>query len=177
MGYNYFFTWKAEAVPGAGSISFLGDYNNGTIPLAPGALPYHKGFLRGEWAWRGFDFVSTINYISSFNDDSAFVIAARPVGGSGAKPSYPFYRRVTDYVTLDMQLSYEFKRPPAVEPTPYAKDRREQERLTPDAERRSKLWQRMRGGTTIRGGVNNAWIAAQSVLVHSRQIRYVAYRP
>jgi hypothetical protein len=42
-GYNYFFTWKAEAVPGAGTHSFLGDYNNGTIPLAPGALPYHKG--------------------------------------------------------------------------------------------------------------------------------------
>jgi iron complex outermembrane receptor protein len=52
-GYNYFFTWKAEAVPGAGTHSFLGDYNNGTIPLAPGALPYHKGFLRGEHAWKG----------------------------------------------------------------------------------------------------------------------------
>ena len=79
IGYNYFFTWKAEAVPGAGTHSFLGDYNNGTIPLAPGALPYHKGFLRGEWAWKGFDFVATGNYISSFNDDSAFVLCRKRV--------------------------------------------------------------------------------------------------
>jgi len=48
LGYNYFFTWKAEPIEGVGSHSFLGDYNNGTLPLAPGALPYHKGFLRGE---------------------------------------------------------------------------------------------------------------------------------
>jgi iron complex outermembrane recepter protein len=158
VGYNYFFTWKAEALPGAGTHSFLGDYNNGTIPLAPGALPYHKGFLRGEWAWRGFDFVSTINYISSFNDDSAFVLAARPVGGTGSSPQYPFYRRVTDYITLDMQLSYEFKRPPAVEPTPtYAKDSKESKSpLTPAADD-SSIWQRMLWGTTIRVGVNNAF--------------------
>ena len=158
VGYNYFFTWKAEAVPGAGSHSFLGDYNNGTIPLAPGALPYHKGFLRGEWAWRGFDFVSTINYISSFNDDSAFVLAARPVGGSGSDPSYPFYRRVTDYITLDMQLSYEFKRPPAVEPTPtYAKDSKESKNVLTPAADDSSIWQRILWGTTIRVGVNNAF--------------------
>ena len=53
LGYNYFFTWKAEPVEGAGTNNFLGDYNNGTLPLAPGAIPYHKGFLRGEWEWRG----------------------------------------------------------------------------------------------------------------------------
>jgi hypothetical protein len=74
MGYNYFFTWKAEPIPGTGTHSFLGDYNNGTLPLAPGALPYHKGFLRGEWEWKGLDFVATTNYISSFNDDSANVL-------------------------------------------------------------------------------------------------------
>jgi iron complex outermembrane recepter protein len=158
VGYNYFFTWKAEAVPGAGSHSFLGDYNNGTIPLAPGALPYHKGFLRGEWAWRGFDFVSTINYISSFNDDSAFVLAARPISGTGSSPQYPIYRRVTDYITLDMQLSYEFKRPPAVEPTPtYAKDSKESKSVLTPAADSSSIWQRMLWGTTIRVGVNNAF--------------------
>jgi outer membrane receptor protein involved in Fe transport len=158
VGYNYFFTWKAEALPGAGSHSFLGDYNNGTIPLAPGALPYHKGFLRGEWAWRGFDFVSTINYISSFNDDSAFVLAARPISGTGSSPQYPLYRRVTDYITLDMQLSYEFKRPPAVEPTPtYAKDSKESKSVMTPAADDSSIWQRMLWGTTIRVGVNNAF--------------------
>ena len=46
-GYNYFFIWKAEPFTGAGSTNFLGDYNNGSVPLAPGAIPYHKG-MRGE---------------------------------------------------------------------------------------------------------------------------------
>jgi hypothetical protein len=87
-GYNYFFTWKAEAVPGAGTHSFLGDYNNGTIPLAPGALHTTRASCVVSTAWKGFDFVATGNYISSFNDDSAFVLLpqARPIYGdpSGA---------------------------------------------------------------------------------------------
>ena len=123
LGYNYFFTWKAEAVEGAGTSNFLGDYNNGTLPLAPGAIPYHKGFLRAEWAWKGFDFVSTLNYISSFNDDSAFVRIQDPngapgalipppiIGGTAANPQYALYRRASDYITLDLQLSYEFRKP------------------------------------------------------------------
>jgi outer membrane receptor protein involved in Fe transport len=123
LGYNYFFTWKASAAPGIDLHSFLGDYNNGTLPLAPGAIPYHKGFLRFEWegstGWmRGFDFVATGNYISSFNDDSAFLVPkptitnTLPDGSLNAlNPSWSRYRRVTDYLTLDMQLSYEFKKP------------------------------------------------------------------
>ena len=51
--------------------SFLGNYNNGTLPLAPGAIPWNKGFLRGEWEWRHFDFVATGNYIGDFRDDPA----------------------------------------------------------------------------------------------------------
>jgi len=118
LGYNYFFTWKASVGPGIDLHSFLGDYNNGTIPLAPGAIPYHKGFLRFEWegstGWmRGFDFVATGNYISSFNDDSAFVLAASQIDDppNPLNPNFDIYRRVTDYITLDMQLSYEFKKP------------------------------------------------------------------
>jgi outer membrane receptor protein involved in Fe transport len=161
-GYNYFFTWKAEAVPGAGTHSFLGDYNNGTIPLAPGALPYHKGFLRGEWAWRGFDFVATGNYISSFNDDSAFVLLpqARPIYGTGSDPQYPFYRRVTDYITLDMQLSYEFRKPEveAVADTKgFSKDGKSAAMSQVAGADNSSIWQRMLWGTTLRVGVNNAF--------------------
>src|SRR5207302_3788779 len=62
-GYNHFFTWKAEPLVGTGTFSFLGNYNNGTVPLAPGAIPWNKGFLRGEWEWHHFDFVATGNYI------------------------------------------------------------------------------------------------------------------
>jgi outer membrane receptor protein involved in Fe transport len=162
LGYNYFFTWKAEAVPGAGTHSFLGDYNNGTIPLAPGALPYHKGFLRGEWAWKGFNFVATGNYISSFNDDSAFVLLpqARPITGSGSDPQYPFYRRVSDYTTLDMQLSYEFTKPEMQAAGGYSKDAKDAKgAMTQVAgvENNGTLAQRMLWGTTLRVGVNNAF--------------------
>lgn len=162
-GYNYFFTWKAEAVPGAGTHSFLGDYNNGTIPLAPGALPYHKGFLRGEYEWKGLNFVATVNYISSFNDDSAFVLLpeARPITGSGSDPQYPFYRRVTDYITLDMQLSYEFVKPEAqaamADTKGFSKDGKNAVVSQVAGVESSTIWQRLLWGTKLRVGVNNAF--------------------
>ena len=79
-GYNHFFTWKAQ--PGVGPFnSFLGNYNNGTLPLAPGAIPWNKGFLRGEWEWRGFDFIATGNYIGDFRDDPSFNGDQTQVGG------------------------------------------------------------------------------------------------
>ena len=145
-GYNYFFTWKAEPFAGAGTTNFLGDYNNGTVPLAPGAIPYHKGYLRGEWEWKGIDFTSTVNYISSFNDDSSAVLAANVVGGTDTNPQYDIYRRVSDYITLDMQLSYEWKKP-IVEPAPasYAKDNKSV-MTTPADAASSTIWQRMLWG-------------------------------
>ncbi len=159
-GYNYFFTWKAEPLPGIGTTNFLGDYNNGSLPLAPGGLPYHKGFLRGEHAWKNFDFVATMNYISSFNDDSFFVPAAIQVGGTDTFPQFDRYRRVTDYITLDMQLSYEFVKP-AVEPIipsgkDYSKDGKSMAPAVAGVES-SSIWQRMLWGTTLRVGVNNAF--------------------
>ena len=136
-GYNYFFTWKAEPFAGAGTTNFLGDYNNGTVPLAPGAIPYDKGYLRGEWEWQGFDFTSTVNYISSFNDDSSALLAANVIGGTDTNPQYDIYRRVSDYITLDMQLSYTFPK-------------------SADAENGTFL-QRMLWGTKLTAGVNNAF--------------------
>jgi outer membrane receptor protein involved in Fe transport len=163
LGYNYFFTWKAEAGPGTGTHSFLGDYNNGTLPLAPGAIPYHKGFLRGEWLWRGFDFVMTGNYISSFNDDSAFLLAATPNQPLNPfDPQYNIYRRVTDYITMDMQLGYTFKKPVTeAVATSYAKDGKDGK----DAKSAPPVGgadngtfaQRMLWNTTIVVGVNNAF--------------------
>ncbi len=163
LGYNYFFTWKAEPVAGTGTHSFLGDYNNGTLPLAPGAVPYHKGFLRGEWEWRGFDFVATTNYISSFNDDSAFVVTVggvpvEVVGGTDTDPQYNLYRRVSDYITLDLQLSYAFVKP-AMEPvTGYTKDAKSGKNVAvAGVENNGTFWQRMLWGTTIRVGCNNVF--------------------
>ncbi len=153
MGYNYFFTWKAEPVEGAGSNNFTGDYNNGTLPLAPGAIPRHKGFLRGEYEWKGFTFVATTNYISSFLDDPEFLnddyLASR--GNT---------RTVSDYITLDMQLRYEFVKPEmeAIE-AGYSKDAKGGKSMQTSVAgvEQGSLFQRMLWGTSIRVGVVNAF--------------------
>ncbi len=167
LGYNYFFTWKAEPVDGVGTHSFLGDFNNSTLPLAPGAIPYHKGFLRGEYEWKGFDFVATTNYISSFNDDGSAVndvkgVPVELVGGTATDPQYNVYRRVSDYITLDMQLSYEFVKPemPAAATAGYSKDAKDAKSApmpVAGVENNGTFWQRMLWGTKIRVGVNNAF--------------------
>ncbi|MEP6955190.1 MAG: TonB-dependent receptor [Chthoniobacterales bacterium] len=165
LGYNYFFTWKAEPIDGAGTHSFLGDFNTGSLPLAPGALPYHKGFLRGEYEWKGFDFVATTNYISSFNDDSSFVavVHGEPVeliGGTDTNPQFNTYRTVSDYITLDMQLSYEFVKPEMPAASGYSKDAKDSKSaVMPVAgvENNGSFFQRMLWGTKLRVGVVNAF--------------------
>jgi iron complex outermembrane receptor protein len=143
-GWNHFFTWKAQ--PGAGAFnSFLGRYNNGTLPLAPGAIPWNKAFLRGEWEWRHFDFVSTVNYIGDFRDDPAFDSIARTE-----------LRNVPSYITLDMQLSYEFVKPP-VEPAPYVKESKDSKNVMQTEAATASIWQRMLWGTKLTVGVNNAF--------------------
>jgi iron complex outermembrane receptor protein len=143
-GYNHFFTWKTQQ--GVGPFrSFLGNYDNRTLPLAPGAIPWNKGFLRGEWAWRHFDFVVTGNYIGDFRDDPAFDSIAR---------SEP--RNVPSYITLDMQLSYEFVKPDPAWPTS-SKDAKDGKNVTQTAPEASSIWQRLLWGTTLTVGVNNAF--------------------
>jgi iron complex outermembrane recepter protein len=143
-GYNHFFTWKAQ--PGVGPFrSFLGNYDNVTLPFIPGAIPWNKGFLRGEWEWRHFDFVATGNYIGDFRDDPSF---------DGIARSEP--RNVPSYITLDMQLRYEFVKPEA-EPVPTAKDSKDSKNVMQTAAETSSIWRRMLWGTTLTVGVNNAF--------------------
>ncbi len=157
-GYNYFFTWKAEPFVGVGSTSFLGNFTS-SIPLAPGAIPYHKGYLRGEWQWKGFDFTSTVNYIGSFNDNSSFLAAANVVGGTATNPQYDIYRRVSDYITLDLQLSYEFKKTEiqAVAGPDLSKNGTVAETAASPGADSNTLWQRLLSGTKLTVGVNNAF--------------------
>jgi outer membrane receptor protein involved in Fe transport len=158
-GWNHFFTWKAEPLPGVGTHNFLGDYNNGTFPLAPGGIPFNKAFLRGEWEWRNFDFVSTVNYIGDYEDDPQFILGNDIVPGTDpndANPSFIEHRRVTSYITLDMQLSYEFVKP-ADEPAPYVKESKDA-KSTPVVEAATpSIWQRILWGTTLTVGVNNVF--------------------
>ena len=147
-GYNHFFTWKAEPLAGVGAHRFLGTYNNGSLPFGPGAIPYNKGFLRGEWEWRGFDFVANGNYIGDFRDDPGFDSIVRD------EP-----RNVPSYITLDLQLSYQFVKPDAAAPPVYAKDSKESKSImsAPAESSVGSIWQRLLWGTKLTVGVNNAF--------------------
>src|SRR5213078_1594186 len=95
---------------------------------------------RGEWEWKGFDLLVTGNYIGDFRDDPAFDTIARSER-----------RRVPSYVTLDLQASYEWKKP---DPEPeYAKDGTRGETDFSSA----TIWQRLLRGTKVTVGVNNAF--------------------
>ena len=69
---------------------------------------------------------------------------------------------MTSYITLDLQASYEFVRPPIEAPVPgYSKDAKDfksplsKQPVTPVAE--ASIWQRMLWGTKITAGVVNAF--------------------
>ena len=171
-GLNHFFTYKIEAVQGLGYTNFLGNYNNGSLPLAPGAIPFNKAFLRGEWEFKGFDFVATGNYIGDYEDDPAFINNQGPVfqdfvptnPGTNANPNYILHRRVTSYITLDMQLSYTFPKPAPVEApqTGYSKDAKDgkgvvQQAAVTTADTSANIFQRLLWDTTLAVGVDNAF--------------------
>ncbi len=164
---------------------FLGNYNNGTLPLAPGAIPWNKGFVRPEWEYKLgpgiLDFVAQVNYIGDYLDDRSFIqLGNEQHKLAGRATSVQFNRRVASYITLDLQASYEFVRPPVEAPVPgYSKDAKDfksplgKHPVTPVAE--SSIWQRMLWGTKITAGVVNAFDrnppTAGSV---QRQLRYFA---
>jgi len=153
-GYNHFFIWKAEPFAGQGTHNFLGDYNNGTFPLAPGGIPFNKAFLRGEWEWRHLDFVATGNYVGDYEDDPSFILGNELTNAGSATPEFVLHRRVTSYITLDMQLSYEFVKPTAAPEPTYSKDSKNT--MATEAVTAS-IWQRMLWGTRLTVGVNNAF--------------------
>ncbi len=161
-GWNHFFSWKAQGSPDqGGSTNFLGNYNNGTQPLAPGAIPFNKGFLRGEWQWKGFDFVATGNYIGDFEDDPAFILGNVVLGGTIANPVFRQHHRVSSYETLDMQLSYEFTKPEMPAPAPgYSKDGKDGKTMVSEQVAGvdpGNIWQRILWDTKLTVGANNVF--------------------
>jgi iron complex outermembrane receptor protein len=165
--WNHFFIWKAEPSAGLGTSNFLGNYNNGTLPLAPGAIPFNKAYVRGEWEWKGFDFNATGNYIGDYEDDPSFIagnVLVPSDPGTVTAPNWEFHRRVTDYITLDMQLSYTFAHPPAAEaPTPgYSKESKDSKAVAQTASvstasTAASFFQRLLWDTKLTVGVNNAF--------------------
>jgi iron complex outermembrane recepter protein len=171
LGWNHFFTWKASLGPGSPFHNFLGDGVTQAIPLVPGGVPNNKGFLRFEWEykiWQGnLDFIAQGNYIGSQEDDPAFILGNELVPnnpGDGINPNWVQHRRVSAYMTLDLQASYEFVRPPVEAPVPgYSKEGKDfksplgkQPAVAPVVAE-STFWQRMLWGTKITAGVVNAF--------------------
>ena len=126
LGYNHFFTWKISPGPGLPFNDFLGNYNNGTLPLAPGAIPFNKGFVRLEWEYKLgpgiLDFVAQGNYIGDYLDDPGFILDNEQINPPDEQPAWCFSSG-GGYTTLDLQASYEFVRPPVEAPVPgYSKE-------------------------------------------------------
>ena len=83
---------------------------------------------------------------------------------TGSHENTDLHRRVTDYMTLDLQASYEFVRPPMEAPVPgYAKEGKDfksplgKQPVTPGVVETGSFWQRMLWGTKITAGVVNAF--------------------
>ena len=170
LGWNHFFTWKAEPLAGSGTHDFLGDYGAGALPIVPGAIPFNKGFLRVEWTLKvgpgNLDFVAQGNYTGDFEDEPGLIFGNELVAqnpGTILEPNWILHRRVTDYTTLDLQASYEFVRPPAMEaPVPgYAKEGKDfkstQGMQSVAGVETGTFWQRMLWGTKVTAGVVNAF--------------------
>ncbi len=153
LGYNHFFTYKIDVGAGAGNTNFLGK-NLVSLPLTPGAVPYNKGFFRVDWEWRGFAATANLNYVGDYLNDGSFIVANAPlpVGGTAANPTYFYNRKSREYITLDLQASYEFKRPAAA--AGYAKDAKGA-RTPVAADNSGTFFQRLLWGTKLRAGVNN----------------------
>jgi len=165
-GWNHFITWKAEAVEGLGATNFLGDFQ-ATLPLAPGGIPFNKAFLRGEWQWKGWDFVATGNYIGDYEDDPNFIGTRDGIDqgpnpfnpGTDANPNFILHHRVSEYETLDLQLSYEFRKPQMeAAATGYSKDAKDGgKNMVAGVENNGSIWQRMLWGTRVTVGCNNVF--------------------
>ncbi|MFL5239721.1 MAG: TonB-dependent receptor domain-containing protein [Rhizomicrobium sp.] len=167
-GWNHFITYKVQGAPdiSAGFTNFLGNYNLSTLPLAPGAVPFNKAFVRFEWqgpaGWmKGLDFVATGNYIGDYEDDPGFILGNTidAANSTVTNPSYRLHHRISDYETLDLQLTYEFLKPEmTAAATGYSKDSKDGgKNAVAGVENNGNIWQRMLWGTKLSVGVNNVF--------------------
>jgi iron complex outermembrane receptor protein len=170
LGWNHFFTWKAQLGPGLPFHNFRGNSVTGAIPLTPGGIPDNKGFVRFEWEYKlgpgNLDFIAQGNYIGGQWDDPQFLLdnaIEGPIGGDFVNPEFRLHRRITSYLTLDLQASYEFVRPAAEEPVHgFAKDGKDfksgpGKQPVAGTVETGTFWQRMLWGTKVTAGVVNAF--------------------
>ena len=97
----------------------------------------------------GFGAGLRVNYVGSYRDNSQ-VIQVNPRD-----------RKVREYTTLDLRVSYEFKRPEPIAANngvtaSYGKDGKEAA-APPGSYGKPSLWSKLLGGTTIQAGINNVF--------------------
>jgi iron complex outermembrane recepter protein len=169
LGWNHFFTWKAQLGPGLPFHNFRG--SRGPAPLTPGGIPDNKGFLRFEWEYRlgpgNIDFVAQGNYIGGQWDAPQFIPGNEVIPSDDPindliNPNYILHRRITSYMALDLQASYEFVRPAVQAAIPgYAKEGKDAGsapgNVVAGAVEAGTFWQRMLWGTKVTAGVVNAF--------------------
>ena len=171
--YNHFFRFNAEAGPaGTGTTNFLGDFSS--APLTPGSIPNNKALFQFEYLKdipamgimpkSNVDFVATVNYIGDYEDDrSALFQSTQVLDANGnppdpANPSFSRSRRVREYTTLDLQLSYTIQAPEKVEAvTSTSKDGKDGKRTVTSPGSSPSIISRLLGGTTLTVGCNDVF--------------------
>jgi iron complex outermembrane receptor protein len=161
LGWNHFFRFNAALSDTSGFTDLLGKFSDS--PLTPGSIPYNKGLLTVDWQYRGFDFVSTVNYIGDYLDQPSAVngsVLITPIEDT-ANPRYTRSRKVAAYTTLDLQLSYSFQKPEAPAASGgYSKDGKDGKSSAKEAAAPSvgTTWcQKLLGGTTLSVGCTNVF--------------------
>ncbi|HMO65630.1 MAG TPA: TonB-dependent receptor, partial [Verrucomicrobiota bacterium] len=90
MAWQYLLTYEQEQIPGQGYVDRLGDYSADEFGYE--SLPRFKGFGSFFWTYDKFSTGFYANYTSSYLDDKLAGVD----------------REVDDYLTFDIQASYEF---------------------------------------------------------------------
>lgn len=160
LNFNHFVRYNVQVADGLGFTDFTGTFSSAV--LTPGSIPYNKGVGIFEWQYKGFDFITTVNYIGDYSDDNSAVNGS-DISVNSTDPANPVYtrdRKVAAYCTLDLQLSYEFKAPEAaVAPVDSkdAKDYKGGKQVAAAPGVGASLFQKILGGTTLTVGCNDVF--------------------
>jgi iron complex outermembrane receptor protein len=145
--WNYTFKYQVTTAPGQPPTVFLGRFvDPGVGGLAPGAIPYWKGFVDLNYGIGGFNAGVKFNYIGEYADDPAAIAVNPPE------------RKVESYYTFDLRTSYEFKEPQEVTPdNAYTKDGRSKPVVAWSSPAKPGLWATLLGGARVQVGINNVF--------------------
>jgi iron complex outermembrane receptor protein len=152
-----------QQVDGGVTANLRGDVQGPFGAQAEDAYLKWKGDSRLDWAWKGFDVVTTVRYTDGFREPG---IKASPQGN----PNVPALHYVHQTWTIDVQGSYDFTFAAPVVEKPvagYAKDSKDMStgkdgKATESAASQTSnyglpIWKRVLNNTTITLGCNNVF--------------------